>query len=134
MRGAGAITGLLVLGMFVIPGTYGSKRDAVSGPRQATGSQKASPAERETGSAELRGRIFDHAGRPLDGALVSLAGSGFWPARTVRSRADGRFHWPGLPAGIYELRASKGRLVAPPLEGLILDAGARRANDDLLGL
>lgn len=131
MRAAGAITGLLVLGMFVIPGTYAPKREAVSGPGQATGSQlgsrMASPAERETGSAELRGRIYDQAGRPLEGALVSLAGSGFWPARAVRSGADGRFHWPGIPAGIYELRASKGRLVAPPLEGLILDAGARRA-------
>jgi protocatechuate 3,4-dioxygenase beta subunit len=45
----------------------------------------------------------------------------------VRSAADGRFHWPNIPAGIYELRASKGGLVAPPVEGLILDAGARRA-------
>ena len=75
----------------------------------------------------LAGRIYDEGGRPLEGAIVSLAGSGFWPARSVRSAADGRFQWPDIPAGIYELRASKGGLVAPPVEGLILDAGARRA-------
>ncbi len=131
MRAAGAITGLLVLGMFVIPGTYGPKRQAVSGLRPAAepspGSRMATPAEREAGWAQLRGRVYDDAGRPLEGALVSLAGSGFWPARSVKTDAEGRFRWPGIPAGIYELRASRGRLVAPALEGLILDAGARRA-------
>jgi protocatechuate 3,4-dioxygenase beta subunit len=75
----------------------------------------------------LVGRVYGARGQPLEGAIVSLAGSGFWPARSVRSGPDGRFHWPDIPAGIYELRASKGELVAPPVEGLILDPGARRA-------
>lgn len=127
MRLAGAITGLLVLGTFVIPGTYGPKTDLTSEARRADGARIVASAELEGGSATLAGRIYDEAGRPLGGALVSLAGSGFWPARSVRSAADGRFHWPDIPAGIYELRASKGGLVAPPVEGLILDAGARRA-------
>jgi protocatechuate 3,4-dioxygenase beta subunit len=86
-----------------------------------------SSGELDAGSATLAGRIYDEGGEPLEGAIVSLAGSGFWPARSVRSGADGRFHWPDIPAGIYELRASRGGLVAPPVEGLILDAGARRA-------
>ena len=127
MRVAGAITGLLVLGTFVIPGTYGPKRQVVSEAGVAPGHRIFSSAELDDGSATLRGRIYDDRGKPLAGAIVSLAGSGFWPARSVRSAADGRFHWPDIPAGIYELRASKGGLVAVPVEGLILDAGARRA-------
>lgn len=93
----------------------------------ALGAVGSPSAEFDEGSATLDGRIYDERGRPLKGAVVSLAGSGFWPARTLRSQADGRFHWPDIPAGIYELRASSGDLVAPPVEGLILDPGARRA-------
>jgi protocatechuate 3,4-dioxygenase beta subunit len=127
MRVAGAITGLLVLGTFVIPGTYGAKTEIASEARRAAEARIIASGELDAGSATLAGRIYDEGGRPLGGAIVSLAGSGFWPARSVRSEADGRFHWPDVPAGIYELRASKGSLVAPPVEGLILDAGARRA-------
>jgi protocatechuate 3,4-dioxygenase beta subunit len=127
MRVAGAITGVLVLGTFVIPGTYDRKSDLTSEVRGAGGPRIASSAELDVGSATLAGRIYDERAQPLEGAIVSLAGSGFWPARSVRSGADGRFYWPNIPVGIYELRASKGGLVAPPVEGLILDAGARRA-------
>ncbi len=132
MRVAGAITGLLVLGTFVIPGTYGPKREIVSEAQGASGRRILSSTELDAGSATLAGRIYDERGQPLEGAIVSLAGSGFWPSRSVRSGADGRFHWANIPAGIYELRAAKGGLVAPPIEGLILDAGARRAFGMLL--
>ena len=127
MRRAGAITGLLVLGTFVIPGTYGPKKDLTSAISSPDGRRVFSSEELDAGSATLAGRVHDEQGRPVPGAIVSLAGSGFWPPRSVESDPDGRFHWPDIPAGIYELRVSKGRLVAPPLEGLILDAGARRA-------
>ena len=127
MRLAGAITGLLVLGTFVIPGTYAPKTDLASGTRDPVEAARGPSGGLDAGWATLDGRIYDERGRPVKGAIVSLAGSGFWPARTVRSQADGRFHWPDIPAGIYELRASSGDLVAPPVEGLILDAGARRA-------
>lgn len=126
MRTAGAITGLLVLGTFVIPGTYdgngAADREFHAGRR---GSGLASGGELG-GTARLGGRVFDETGDAVGGAIVSLAGSGFWPARSVESGPDGRFVWRDVPAGVYELRVSKGRLVAPPLEGLILDAGARR--------
>lgn len=127
MRVAGAITGLLVLGTFVIPSTYGPKREAASAGREATGPRVVSSDELDLGSATLSGRIYDARGAPLEGATVSLAGSGFWPARSVQSGVDGRFHWAEIPAGIYELRVSKGALVAPAVEGLILDPGAKRA-------
>ncbi|MGB5416622.1 MAG: carboxypeptidase-like regulatory domain-containing protein, partial [Polyangiales bacterium] len=124
---AGAITGLLVLGTFVIPSTYGPKRETASAGREAVGPRIVSSKELDVGSATLSGRIYDERGGPLEGASVSLAGSGFWPARSVQSGADGRFHWSDIPAGIYELRVSKGALVARAVEGLILDPGAKRA-------
>lgn len=127
MRAAGAITGLLVLGTFVIPSTYGPKREIASAGREAAGRWIVSFEEPDLGSATLSGRIYDERGAPLEGATVSLAGSGFWPARSVRSGAEGRFHWAEIPAGIYELRVSKGALVAPAIEGLILDPGVKRA-------
>jgi protocatechuate 3,4-dioxygenase beta subunit len=127
MRVAGAITGLMVLGSFVIPSTYAVKRDFLSGSGGSRGPRLLSSAELDVGTATLEGRVYDEGGQPVGGAIVSLAGSGFWPARSVQSQGDGRFRWPQIPAGIYELRISKGALVAPPIEGLILDAGARRA-------
>ena len=127
MRAAGVIVGLMALGSFVIPGGYlsndGFVRSSADGVRTAGGPVESGPR----GTASLVGRVFDETGGPVRGAIVSLAGSGFWPARSVRSDAQGRFDWPRVPAGVYELRVSKGPLVAPPVEGLILDAGGRRA-------
>ncbi len=127
MRNAGVIAGLMVLGSFVIPGTYTAKRDPASRPESPDARRIGSQEELDAGSATLGGRVYDEDGQPVEGAIVSLGGSGFWPARAVQSQADGRFHWPDIPAGIYEFRVSKGGLVAPPIEGLILDAGAHRA-------
>jgi protocatechuate 3,4-dioxygenase beta subunit len=124
MRAAGAITGLLVLGTCMIPSGYGPKPDAFvhigDARRQATN-------QPGRGSASLSGLVLGPDGAPLRDVTVSLAGSGFWPARSVRSGPDGRFEWTGIPPGIYELRAAKDQLVAPPVQGLILDAGSRRA-------
>jgi len=127
MRTAGVIVGLLVLGTFMIPSGYRLNTRYPEG-FVGGGSEASGPIEGDTsGTATLRGRVFDEGGGPVDGAIVSLAGSGFWPARTVASDAEGRFHWARIPAGVYELRVSKGALVAPAVEGLILDAGGRRA-------
>jgi protocatechuate 3,4-dioxygenase beta subunit len=116
----------LVLGTFVIPGTYGAKHAVDRELLAGRGGPVPSSGKELGGTARLGGRVFDEVGEAVDGAIVSLAGSGFWPARSVESGPDGRFVWRDVPAGVYELRVSKGRLVAPPLEGLILDAGARR--------
>lgn len=126
MRAAGAITGFMVLGSFLIPGTYTLKHEHGSQTGKLAQPAIASMEELDAGSATVTGRIYDERGRPAEGATVLLAGSGFWPARGLRSGVDGRFVWPEIPAGIYELRVSKGPLVAPPVQGLILDAGARR--------
>ncbi|MEM7434686.1 MAG: carboxypeptidase regulatory-like domain-containing protein [Myxococcota bacterium] len=78
------------------------------------------------GSAAIAGRVYGDDGRPLEGAEVSLAGSGFWPPKSVLSDAEGRFSWPKLPAGVYELRASRRNLASSPVEGILLDPGASR--------
>ncbi len=127
MRAAGTIVGLLVLGSFMIPSGYRLNTRAVGGFLGAIGEAAKPVEDGSQGTATLTGRVFDEAGGPVDGAIVSLAGSGFWPAKTINSDAEGRFAWPRIPAGVYELRVSKGPLVAPPVEGLILDAGGRRA-------
>lgn len=126
MRAAGAISGLLVLVTFVIPGTYSPKRQMISGDSGALHPTADTSGDPDANHATLDGRVYDERGRPVEGATVSLAGSGFWPTRAVQTGADGRFHWPGIPAGIYELRASKGQWVAPALQGLILDPGVQR--------
>ena len=126
MRLAGTITGFLVLGTFVIPGTYTPKEQGFSHAPTGERIGRGRSGGELVGSATVAGRVYGPDGEPLAGAEISLAGSGFWPARSVRSGADGRFHWPGVPAGIYELRATHGALGSSPLEGLILDPGARR--------
>ena len=117
----------MVLGTFMIPGTYVAKLDPRADSGVAGSAGVVAPAEVGIGTATLSGRVYADNGRPVGGAVVSLGGSGFWPARSIESGADGRFQWAGIPPGIYELRVTKGELVAPPLEGLILDAGGRRA-------
>jgi len=125
MRVAGAIVGGLVLGTFVIPGSSTPNIGSFSA-RSAPQSGPEAGAPERTGSATLAGRVYGPGGRPLEGAEISLAGSGFWPPRVIRSGAEGRFFWPHVPAGIYELQATHGDLASPPLEGLILDPGSRR--------
>lgn len=127
MRLAGTIVGLFVLLTFLVPGTYAPKRNRTSVTAQPFESGSPTMGRNDLGQATLEGRVFDEAGRPVGGASVALAGSGFWPARSVQTDQDGRFLWPEIPAGIYELRVSKDRWVAPTVEGLILDPGARRA-------
>jgi protocatechuate 3,4-dioxygenase beta subunit len=127
MRGAGTITGLLALYACLIPSTYGPKQHSVSTKLDSPAPSASRGVESPRGNATLEGRVFDERGRPLAGATLTLAGTGFWPARSIETDADGRFRWPHVPAGIYELRASRGRWVAPPLQGVILDPGAHRA-------
>lgn len=78
------------------------------------------------GSAAIAGRVYGPDGQPLPGARVTLAGSGFWPPKSLQTGADGRFSWPRVPAGIYELRAARGTLASSPVEGISLNPSSRR--------
>lgn len=71
-------------------------------------------------AAQLAGVVVDPSGAPVDQARVVLAGSGVWPPREVETDASGRFAWPNVPAGIYELRASHGNWVGTPRGGIVV--------------
>ncbi len=126
MRAAGVTAGLLVLISSVIPGTYAGKHGASRNGRPDGRAAGEAGAPTAAPHAALEGRVYDGRGRPVGGATIALAGSGFWPARSVETNASGYFEWPDIPPGVYELRASKGAWAAPALQGLSLDPGARR--------
>jgi hypothetical protein len=74
----------------------------------------------------VAGRIVRPDGAPAEGATVIIAGSGLWPARQASSGDDGRFVLADIPAGIYEVRAFRGDLVAVPMRGLVVEEGEPR--------
>jgi hypothetical protein len=73
----------------------------------------------------LQGALLDRDGAALEGALVLLEDAGnrgrLWPP--LLTDENGRFRYPDLPAGVYQLllSAGEGRLVEPSIE---LVAGA----------
>jgi len=72
----------------------------------------------------IAGQIVAQTGE-VEGALVTLAGSGVWPARVVQAGADGGFRFDDVPTGIYGVSAQRGSRVAEPREGIWLDSGGR---------
>lgn len=99
-------------------GFEASTRRAALSPREGA----LRIALRRAGS--IIGHVVDASSHPVDGAEVVLAGSGVWPPRSARSDATGAFALPGVPGGVYELRARRGPLVGDPREGLLLAPGA----------
>lgn len=73
----------------------------------------------------VAGRVMRPDGDPAPGAEVVIAGSGLWPARRAHTDADGRFRFPEVPPGVYEVRAFAGEQVAEPRRGLLVEAGGR---------
>jgi hypothetical protein len=72
----------------------------------------------------IAGQVFGVDGAPAPADIV-LAGSGVWPARTVRAGADGRFVLEAVPPGIYEVQARGESGSAEPRRGLEIAAGGR---------
>lgn len=67
-----------------------------------------SPAEvhaaEQTGT--IRGRVTDASGKPLQGALVSVASPDLQGVREAKTGPDGTYWLPGLPPGAYDIQAS----------------------------
>lgn len=76
--------------------------------------------------ATVEGIVRDLEGSGVARATVTISGSGIWPARAVPLLHDGRFLLTDVPAGVYELRASREDDVAEPIAPLTLEAGGRR--------
>jgi hypothetical protein len=74
--------------------------------------------------ARIAGQVFGLDGDPTPADIV-LAGSGVWPARTVRAGDDGRFVLEDIPPGVYEVQARGADASARPRRGLVVDAGGR---------
>jgi hypothetical protein len=63
-----------------------------------------------TGLGTLGGRILGPDGKDVEGARVTLQWSDGRHPQTTNTNAQGRFWFPALPSGLYDLRAySKGR-------------------------
>ena len=71
----------------------------------------------------VNGRVVDPDGRGAAGVTVVIAGSGLWPARQTETDDDGRFELEAIPPGVYEVRAFRDELAAPPRRGLSVEAG-----------
>ncbi len=75
-------------------------------------------------TATLSGQVLDVSGQPAAGATVTVAGSGVWPPKALTSDAGGRFELTPIPAGVYELRATRGTLTSAPREGVLVQPAA----------
>jgi protocatechuate 3,4-dioxygenase beta subunit len=71
-------------------------------------------------TSELRGEVLDVEGKPAAGATVTLAGSGVWPPKKLATDPAGHFELNPIPAGIYELRATRGTFTSAPQEGVLV--------------
>ncbi|MFW6159949.1 MAG: TonB-dependent receptor [Acidobacteriota bacterium] len=60
------------------------------------------PQGRQTGS--LMGTVVDENNQPLPGAIVMMTGTGLMGLRTYVTSETGRFHFPALSPGKYDLR------------------------------
>lgn len=129
----GAVVGLLALLCFLIPGTGRNGAAPVGAATRTTATDPSAPsapsdadpkhasrAEEDDGTALLSGRVYGPDGRPAEGARVTVAGSGIWPPRELRTDGEGVFRANDLPAGVYEVHARKEGLVAEPRAGLAL--------------
>ncbi len=71
----------------------------------------AGAAPQTTGLGTVGGQVLGPDGKAIEGARVTLQSSDGRHPETTETNAQGRFWFPMLPAGLYDLRAySKGRL------------------------
>lgn len=78
-------------------------------------------------SGAIAGQVVGPNGEPAVGAVVTLAGSGVWPPRSVSGTAGGHFTFSDVPPGVYELRATKSAFVSPSLYGVALAGNETRS-------
>ena len=58
---------------------------------------------RETGA--IVGTILDEEGTPLPGVTVTLSSPDIMGEKTAITDADGRYRFPALPPGVYQVKA-----------------------------
>lgn len=70
--------------------------------------------------------VLGPTGDPVPNAEVQLVGTRVWPAKRAEADVRGRVTLGGLPEGLYDLRALKGRLVSSIVANVKLERGERR--------
>src|SRR2546425_741950 len=94
-------------------GTAGIGAAQVPGmPAPAAGAQPSRSDTQITGTAQIRGRVFDaEAGKPLRRAQIRIYNAEFRENRVTVSDEQGRYEFTELPAGRYSLTVNKGGYV-----------------------
>ena len=81
-------------------------------PLRAQAPARDTPAPRPASAATIRGRVLaSESGRPLGKAQVRITSTAIPEGRTARTDAEGRYEFKDLPAGRYQLTASKAGFV-----------------------
>ena len=101
-------------------------RTNVGGNESGQQSTYAGPA-----ASGLHGRVTDQANAALPGATVTVTTSDQVPPRVQVTNGKGEFAFPGLPAGIYELKAELQGLSAVEVPGIRVTAAERGTEIDL---
>jgi hypothetical protein len=81
-------------------------------------------AQSDSGSASLEGAVRDGAGKAVPNASVRIVATQTGYARTVTTRADGRFVAPMLPVGHYSVEAAATGFSVGRREDVLLRVGA----------
>ena len=109
MRWSRAFLSTAFLGIAITASTQvTAPPDGTQRPGQVTGRGQAARARRPTGTASLRGTVVTaDTGAPLRRAHVRLSAPDLRDGRTTSTGASGEFEFRDLPAGRYQLSASK---------------------------
>jgi hypothetical protein len=91
-------------------------------------------AQSESGSAVLEGSVRDPDGKTVPNASVRIEAVDTGYARTVVTRADGRFMAPLLPVGRYSLEATAPGFTVGRQDDVVLRVGTTRTVDLNLSL
>jgi hypothetical protein len=67
--------------------------------------------------------VIDRNKKPAPLSTIFVAGPAIWPARQVQSDASGYSKISALPAGAYDLRATRQSLVSPISTGIMVERG-----------
>ena len=83
----------------------------------------------ESGGASLEGSVHGPDGKSVPSASVKITATATGYARTVVTRADGRFVAPLLPVGRYSLEVTANGFLASKRDGVVLRVGATQTVD-----
>jgi hypothetical protein len=78
-------------------------------------------AQKQSGS--LQGQVRDKTGKPLAGTVILVIGTSFQGQADAITPVSGRFHFPVLPPGTYELRADMPGYQSQVRQGLVIRIG-----------